>query len=89
MSDFDSLGARESPYEEFGESSEKDWEGVTLFVNEPVYVYETNESRQLIRQDQSLIDFAKSLPIEELIDSLETLGERELAECLGVEKTNV
>lgn len=80
---------RESPYAEFGISSEKDWEGVQLFTNEPVYEYTTNESRQLIRQDSNveIMDFVKTLPHEELIDTLEVLSEEKLIECLGLRDT--
>lgn len=80
---------RESPYAEFGISSEKDWEGVQLFTNEPVYEYATNESRQLIRQELNvfIMDFVKTLPHEELIDTLEVLSEEKLIECLGLRDT--
>lgn len=85
MEDRDSFRAQQQEIDDRVKSGH-DWQGETIYQDEEIYVYETGDKSFVILPDD-LFEFMKSLPKEELIESLEMLNERQLAQCLGVEKT--
>lgn len=87
MEDRDRLGAQQQEMDSRVKSG-LDWQGGEIYQDEEIYVYKVGKESFRVRLGD-LLEFAKTLPKEELIESLEMLNEWQLAYCLGAEKTYV